>query len=111
MTQVMQRINLAKNSYPSLEPNLIEAQLNSFELLVQDGFGELFDEINPISDYTGEAWELRFEDIEWGTPNSSFKQAMKLGLSFDRPLYVNASLTNKKTGEIKKQRLFVLDMP
>ena len=39
------------------------------------------------------------------------EQAQKLGLSSDRPLYINTKLINKKTGEIKKQRIFVADIP
>ncbi|MBP9758580.1 DNA-directed RNA polymerase subunit beta [Candidatus Dojkabacteria bacterium] len=105
------RLSLAKYDFPTLSPNLIEAQLKSYELLLTEGFKELFEEINPITDYTGEAWELRFEDISWGELNHTFNQALKLGLSYDKPLYINTSLTNRKTGEIKKQKLFVVDMP
>lgn len=72
---------------------------------------EIFNEVNPITDYTGESWELSFTDIEWGEDNVTFSQAQKLGLSYDKPLYVNTKLLNKKTGEIKKQKLFVCDLP
>lgn len=111
MLAQQKRVSLAKYDYPKLTPNLIEAQISSFELFLKDGIEELFEEINPVIDYTGEAWELKFEDIEWGKPAHTFTEAMKLGLSFDRPLYVNSSLLNKKTGEIKKQKLFVADIP
>lgn len=111
MADKNKRLSLAKYDYPTLSPNLIEAQLKSFDLLLTEGFKELFEEINPIADYTGEAWELRFEDISWGELNHTFNQALRLGLSYDKPLYINTSLTNKKTGEIKKQKLFVVDMP
>ena len=111
MAEKNTRLSLAKYDFPTLSPNLIEAQLKSFELLLTEGYKELFEEINPITDYTGEAWELRFEDISWGELNHTFNQALRLGLSYDKPLYINTSLANKKTGEIKKQKLFVVDMP
>ncbi|MCA9385801.1 DNA-directed RNA polymerase subunit beta [Candidatus Dojkabacteria bacterium] len=111
MAATSDRISLAKFEYPTLTPNLIEAQINSFNLFVEEGVKEVFEEINPIQDYTGEAWELQFEGVEWGKPNHSFRKSMELGLSYDRPLYISASLNNRKTGQTKKQRLFVTDVP
>lgn len=107
----IERINLAAAEFPTLQNNLIEAQLLSYQDFLENGITELFDEINPITDYTGESWELRFEDIEWGPENMTLRQAQKLSLSYDKPLYINAKLINKKTGEIKKQKLFVADIP
>ena len=106
-----ERLNLAVKQYPQLQSNLIEAQLISYQDFLENGIEELFDEINPITDYTGESWELRFEDVEWGQDNNTMRQAQKLSLSFDRPLYINTKLINKKTGEIKKQKIFVADVP
>ncbi len=106
-----ERLSLAKYKYPVLDVNLIEAQVKSFNLFLEHGFQELFDEINPITDYSGESWELTFEDIEWGEINHSFNHAIKAGLSCDRSLYTNVSLLNKKTGEVKKQKLFIADVP
>ncbi|KXK27025.1 MAG: DNA-directed RNA polymerase subunit beta [candidate division WS6 bacterium OLB20] len=105
------RLNLAAEELATLSPNLIEAHMASFNELMEEGITEIFDEVNPITDYTGESWELRFEDLEWGEDNMDMMTALKLGLSFDRPLYVNTKLINKKTGEIKKQKLFVSDVP
>lgn len=106
-----ERINLAAAEFPTLQNNLIEAQLLSYQDFLENGIKELFDEINPITDYTGESWELRFEDVEWGPENMTLRQAQKLSLSYDKPLYINAKLINKKTGEIKKQKIFVADIP
>jgi DNA-directed RNA polymerase subunit beta len=106
-----ERKSLAAEILPSIQVNLIEAQLSSYRDFLKEGFMEIFDEINPITDYTGETWELRFEDLEWGPENMTMEQAQRLGLSFDRPLYINTKLINKKTGEIKKQKIFVADIP
>jgi len=52
-----ERINLAAAEFPTLQNNLIEAQLLSYQDFLENGIKELFDEINPITDYTGESWE------------------------------------------------------
>ena len=109
--QPTNRLNLAAEEISFLKPNLIEAQLNSFQDFIEYGIREIFDEINPISDYTGDSWELQLGEMEWGEENMTMRAAQKLGLSHDRPLYVFAKLINKKTGEIKKQKLFVADIP
>ena len=107
-----ERLNLATKKYPQLKVNFIESQLISYQDFLENGIEELFNEINPIEDYTRESWELRFEDVEWGKEdNISMREAQKLSLSFDRPLHINTKLINKKTGEIKKQKIFVADVP
>ncbi len=111
MAKYINRIHLNKEELDSIDVNLIEAQTKSFQLFEEEGIRELFSEISPVEDYTGEAWELEFGELEWGKGNQDFRKALKLGLSYDRPLYLNASLKNKKTGEIKKQRLFIADIP
>ncbi|MFQ5492891.1 MAG: DNA-directed RNA polymerase subunit beta [Candidatus Dojkabacteria bacterium] len=109
--QITQRISLATKELATLSPNLIETPLLLFQDLIENGIQEIFEEVNPISDYTGESWELRFEGLEWGDDNMPMMKAQGLGLSYDRALYVNTKLINKKTGEIKKQKLFVADLP
>jgi len=53
-------------------PNLVElkdliaTQLESFHWFKTEGLRELFDEINPITDYTGKNFELKFLDYEFG---------------------------------------------
>ncbi|MEI7579291.1 MAG: DNA-directed RNA polymerase subunit beta [bacterium] len=111
MNKSIPRLNLAKHELFKLTPNLIEAHLTSYQELIDSGIKEIFFEINPITDYTGESWELHFADIEWGDKNMSMSQASKLGLSYTAPLHIEAKLVNKKTGEIKKQKLFVADIP
>jgi DNA-directed RNA polymerase subunit beta len=111
MKNTTQRINLSKYKLDTLSPNLIESHLSSYKWLLEEGIKEIFEEVSPITDYTEESWELHFGDIEWGDINMSMTSAQKLGLSFTRPLYIESKLINKKTGEIKKQKLFVADIP
>jgi len=110
MTPV-KRFNLTKNPTPVLDEDFLEAQKKFFEEFIKSGFEELFDEINPIEDYTGSSWSLEFDNVEWEEPKLSFSEAHRLGLSHDAPVFVTSKLVNKRTGEIKKQKLFLCDMP
>lgn len=105
------RIMLTKNPIPHIDTDFLEAQKKFFRDFVEEGFEELFDEINPISDYNGNSWELEFQEIEWGKPKMTFLEAQKLGLTFEVPVHVNVRLLNKKTGEIKKQKIYLTEVP
>jgi DNA-directed RNA polymerase subunit beta len=112
MAKVNQRLSLAKQNLPQLEVNLLDAQRKSFQTFIDADFEALFKEINPIIDYGGgSSWELYFEDFSWEKPKQTFREAQILGLTFDAPVHANVKLVNKRTGEIKKQKIFVADVP
>jgi len=90
-------------------PNLIEHQLNSFREFVQTGLGEIFAEINPIEDYTGQKLELRFKDYHFDDPKMSEQEAREDNISFEAPLKAKVELTNKVTGEVKEQEIYLGD--
>ncbi|HWZ65555.1 MAG TPA: DNA-directed RNA polymerase subunit beta [Patescibacteria group bacterium] len=92
-------------------PNLIEHQLNSFRDFVESGLGEIFAEINPIEDYTGQKLELRFARYKFGDPKISEQQARENNVSFEVPLKASVELTNKVTGEVKEQEIYLGDYP
>lgn len=106
-----ERIVLTKNPVPHLEMDFLESQKKFFRQFMESGLEELFDEINPVADYTGTSWELSFEEFIWGEAKITFRDAQRLGHTYDAPVYANIKLVNKKTGEIKKQRIYVCDMP
>jgi len=108
---VNNRVNLTKNPTPKMSMDYLEAQKEFFDRYKKEGFEELFDEINPIADYTGLNWEIAFEGFEWGEPKISFRDAQLLGQTYDAPVHANVRLLNKKTGEIKKQKIYLCDMP
>lgn len=105
------RINLAKRQIQHLEINLLDTQVRSYNEFLEKGIRAVFDEINPILDYTESSWELAFEDFYLDKPKLTFREAQNLGLSYEAPLYVNTKLLNKRTGEIKKQKLYMADVP
>ena len=92
-------------------PNLIEHQENSWREFVETGLGEIFAEINPIEDYTGQKLELRFKQYAFQDPKVGEKEAKENNITFDAPLHATVELTNKVTGEVKEQEIYLGDYP
>src|SRR5690348_8566444 len=92
--------------------NLIQTQLDSFDWFKKEGLRELFDEINPITDYTGKNYELRFLDYEFGTPKYDEEECRQRDITFSAPLRINTRLhikTGENAGEIKEAEVFMGD--
>ncbi len=92
-------------------PDLIAHQRNSWQEFVETGLSEIFAEINPIEDYTGQKLELRFKDCHFEGPKISEKEARHNNISFEAPLKATVELTNKVTGEVKEQEIYLGDYP
>ncbi len=92
-------------------PNLIAHQKDSWREFVETGLSEIFAELNPIEDYTGQKLELRFKNYEFHDPKVSEQETKENNLTFDAPLHVNVELTNKVTGEVKEQEIYLGDYP
>ncbi len=92
-------------------PDLISHQTDSWKDFVESGLREVFNELNPIDDYSGNKLSLRFKDYYFKQPLEDEKTA-KLNLStYAAPLHVKVELTNKVTGEIKEQDIYFGDYP
>src|SRR5215469_13455043 len=92
--------------------NLIQTQLDSFEWFKREGLRELFNEINPITDYTGKNYELRFLDYEFGDPKYDEEECRQSDMTFSAPLRINTRLhvkTGENAGEIKEAEVFMGD--
>ena len=92
--------------------NLIQTQLDSFEWFKREGLRELFNEINPITDYTGKNYELRFLDYEFGEPKYDEEDCRQRDMTFSAPLRINTRLhikTGENAGEIKEAEVFMGD--
>src|SRR4030088_1642558 len=89
--------------------DLIQTQINSFDWFKRDGLKELFDEINPITDYTGKNFELRFLDYTFGEPKFDKEECRARDMTYSAPLRINTRLTIKETGEIKETEVFLGD--
>jgi len=107
---------VSRKSYASLPeildvPNLIKVQLDSFRWFQEEGLRQLFDEVSPIKDFTGNRLEINFVGYEFREPRQSEQECRQRDLTYSAPLYVKTRLLVKGTGEIKEQDLFFGDIP
>src|SRR5581483_11040965 len=92
-------------------PNLVSHQKTSFDWFVREGLSELFDEVSPIDDYTGSKLSLRFKKYHFEPPKMSESEAHENNVSYEAPLKAVVELTNKVTGEVKEQEIYLGDYP
>ena len=92
-------------------PDLTAHQKDSWEEFIKSGLREVFTELNPIDDYTGQKLSLRFKDYEFKAPKRTVEEAKYNLETYEAPLHVKAELTNKVTGEIKEQNIYFGDYP
>ncbi|MEW6663232.1 MAG: DNA-directed RNA polymerase subunit beta [Bacillota bacterium] len=91
-------------------PNLIEIQKNSYQWFIDEGLREIFRDISPIQDFTGNLI-LEFVDYTLGEPKYSVDECKERDMTFAAPLRVKVRLINKETGEVKEQEVFMGDFP
>jgi DNA-directed RNA polymerase subunit beta len=92
-------------------PNLIEHQQKSWNEFIKTGLQEVFTELNPIEDYTGQKLLLKFKDHYFKAPKQDERSAKANLTTYDAPLHVNVELTNKVTGQVKEQDIYFGDYP
>lgn len=92
-------------------PNLIAHQKDSWRWFVEEGLSEIFSEINPIDDYTGQKLSLRFGKYYFGEPKSTDQYAKENNLTFEAPLHATVELTNKTSGVVEEQEIYLGDYP
>jgi DNA-directed RNA polymerase subunit beta len=92
-------------------PNLIQIQIDSFDWFKNVGLRELFEEISPITDFTGKNMELEFKDYSFGEPRYSVYECRQRDMTYAAPLRVRVQLRIKETGEIKESEIFMGDFP
>lgn len=91
-------------------PNLIEIQQNSYQWFLDEGLREMFRDISPIQDFTGNL-VLEFIDYSLGEPKYEVEECKERDVTFAAPLRVKVRLINKETGEVKEQEVFMGDFP
>jgi DNA-directed RNA polymerase subunit beta len=91
--------------------NLVDHQNKSFQWFVEEGLGELLAEISPIDDYTGAKLSLTFKDYHFEDPKMTESEARENNVSYEAPLKAKVELTNKVTGEVKEQEIYLGDYP
>lgn len=111
MASARERVHYSQSQDLIPIPNLLEAQHKSFQWFIDEGLTELFDEINPIEDYTGTKLSMTFKDYHFDEPKVGEWEAVENNVSYDSSLYVMVELVNKVTGEVKEQQIYLGDYP
>ncbi|EMS74076.1 DNA-directed RNA polymerase subunit beta [Ruminiclostridium cellobioparum] len=116
---MVQPVKLGRNtrmSYSKIQevvemPNLIEVQKNSYQWFLDEGLREVFRDISPIMDYTGNLI-LDFVDYSLDdTPKYSVEECKERDTTYSAPLKAKVRLINKESGEVKEQEIFMGDFP
>jgi len=92
-------------------PELIEIQKDSYKWFLEEGLVELFDEINPITDFIGRDLELYFEDYYLDEPKFNEVESRAKNITYEAPLRVKTRLVNKKTNQSVNQEVYLGDFP
>ncbi|MCX7831407.1 MAG: DNA-directed RNA polymerase subunit beta [Actinobacteria bacterium] len=110
-SNIRQRHSFAKVPQIMDPSNFLDIQLKSFKYFEEHGIREVFDEVNPVTDYT-EKYELYFRDYYLEEPKLTPKECKEKDLTYSRKLYVNLELLNKETGEIREEKnVFLANIP
>ena len=93
-------------------PNLIEVQKDSYQWFLDEGLKEVFDDISPISDYSGHL-SLEFVDFELCEDDVkySIEKCKERDATYAAPLKVKVRLINKEKDEITEHEIFMGDLP
>ncbi|WP_315110444.1 DNA-directed RNA polymerase subunit beta [Clostridium intestinale] len=106
------RMSFGKVKEVAEMPNLIELQLDSYNWFLKEGLYEVFEDVNPITNFTGNL-VLEFTDFKLDKDNIKYlvEECKERDATYAAPLKVSVRLQNKETGEIKEQEVFMGDFP
>ncbi|MFN2937795.1 DNA-directed RNA polymerase subunit beta [Lachnospiraceae bacterium YH-ros2226] len=106
------RMSFARHREVLEMPNFIAVQKDSYQWFLDEGLKEAFDDISPITDYSGHLsleftdFKLCKEDIKYTIPECKARDA-----TYAAPLKVKVRLYNKETDEINEHEIFMGDLP
>ena len=105
------RMSFSKINEVLQMPDLLEVQKNSYQWLLEKGITEVLQDVSPIVDYSGKfAIEFVGYSID-STPKYPVEECKARDVNYAAPLRVTVRLTNKETGEMKSQEIFMGDFP
>lgn len=98
--------------YTILPPlDLLAIQKKSYKLFQEEGIAQILEEISPVDDFTGKNWSLSFGAHKIGKTTIDSELALTKGLTYNAPLTVKVTLTNKKTDATYEAEVFLGDIP
>ena len=104
------RLSFAKIPEVQPLPDLLSVQHESFGWFLESGLQQIFSEVSPIEDFTGNL-ALELTEHRFGDPPLSIDEAKEQDANYSKPLFVTARFLNRETGEIKEQQVFLGDFP
>jgi len=104
------RLSFAKIPEVQDLPDLLAVQHDSFSWFLEHGLKQIFGEVSPIEDFTGNL-ALELTEHRFGDPPLSIEEAKEQDSNYSKPLFVTARFLNRETGEIKEQQVFLGDFP
>ena len=106
------RISYSRQKEVLQMPNLIEVQTDSYKWFLDEGLKEVFDDISPITDYSGHL-SLEFVDFTLCTDETKYtiEECKERDATYAAPLKVKVRLHNKETDEINEHEIFMGDLP
>ena len=104
------RVNFGKIPEAMELPNLISVQKQSFQRFMDEGLREAFKESSPIQS-SNHVLEVTFGEHQFGDPAHTVEECREKDMTYQAPLLTDVRLTNKETGEIKEQLVFMGDFP
>ena len=93
-------------------PDLLALQTDSYKWFLEEGLYEVFDDISPITDYSGNLI-LEFVDFTFDKENAkwSISECKDRDATYSAPIRVKVRLRNKEIDEIREQEIFMGDFP
>ncbi|MDY6794457.1 MAG: DNA-directed RNA polymerase subunit beta [Actinomycetota bacterium] len=104
------RRNFAKIPEILSVPNLIDIQKKSYDWFRTQGLRDVFEDISPIEDFTGNL-AVEFGEHQFQEPKYSVEECKEKDMTYSSPLFVTVRFINRETGEIKEQTVFMGDFP
>ncbi|NMW85136.1 DNA-directed RNA polymerase subunit beta [Peptoniphilus sp. AGMB00490] len=92
-------------------PNLLDVQTSSYKWLIEEGLKEVFDDVSPIEDYSG---NLILEFVDYHLSDEikyDIDESKQRDTNYSAPLKAKVRLINTETGEVKEQEVFMGDLP
>ena len=101
------RRNFSKSKNVLELNDLLEIQKKSYQLFLDEGIKEIFEDLFPVESFTGNI-SLEFGDYYFEEPRYSVKEAKERMVNYAAPLKVEARLYIHETGEVKEQTIFLV---
>ncbi|MBI2025892.1 MAG: DNA-directed RNA polymerase subunit beta, partial [Candidatus Levybacteria bacterium] len=108
---ILGRINWGRDFELLPKLDLLSVQKDSYNWFLNEGIKQVLAEISPVDDFTEKNWTLELKDYRLGKLSTTAQNALQKGITYDAPLYVNTTLTNKKTDAKYNQEVFLGDIP